>query len=437
MEHRESDWDAVDSDNGPGRAARPLEGVRVLDLTRHMTGPYATVLLSDYGADVIKVESVPFGDPSRRTGTAFQDGESGLFLIWNRGKRSIALDMRSPDGVEAVQRLAKTCDVLIENYRPGVADKIGVGYDELSKLNPRLIHVSISAFGADGPRRHDPGTDPVVQAMSGVMSVTGEADGEPLYVGVPIADFTGAMVGAQAVMLGLLSRARTGRGQKIDVSMLNALMSSLTTRLASYWYGGETPTRHGNEHSVVAPYQAFQTKDGWAVAGVWGGGADPWERFCRAIDRIDLFEEPRFATNVDRVARREELAAILDEVFITATTAEWQQRFQDARALFGPVLNIPEAVTQPQAEATGLVTSVEHPTLGTIPMMSPSITLSETPGAIRRHPPLLGEHSVNVLEELGYTPEEIAALIDAGTVQVSEHVPVPQPDDPTVGSVAL
>jgi crotonobetainyl-CoA:carnitine CoA-transferase CaiB-like acyl-CoA transferase len=239
------------------------------------------------------------------------------------------------------------------------------------------------------------------------------------------------------VMLGLLSRARTGRGQKIDVSMLNALMSSLTTRLASYWYGGETPTRHGNEHSVVAPYQAFQTKDGWAVAGVWGGGSDPWRRFCVAIDRMDLFEEPRFATNLDRVALRQELNDILDEVFITATTEEWQQRFQDARALFGPVLSIPDAVTQPQAAATGLVTSVEHPKLGTIPMLSPSIELSDTPGAIRRHPPLLGEHSVDVLEELGYAPEEIAALIEAGTVQVSAQSPAPQPDDPTVGSVSL
>ena len=251
---------------------KPLDGIRVLDLTRHMAGPYATQMLSDYGAEVIKVESVPYGDPSRRTGTTFIGEESGLFLIWNHGKRSFAVDMRSPDGLRAVQRLAATADVLIENYRPGVADKIGLGYDRLSRENPGLIYVSLSAFGSTGPWAGDPGTDPVVQAMSGVMSVTGESDGEPLLIGVPVADFTGAMVAAHASMLGLFAREKTGRGQRAEVSMLHALMSSLTTRLASHWFGGETPGRHGNQHSVVAPYQAFKTSDGHAVAGVWGAG---------------------------------------------------------------------------------------------------------------------------------------------------------------------
>jgi crotonobetainyl-CoA:carnitine CoA-transferase CaiB-like acyl-CoA transferase len=393
-----------------------------------MTGPYCTVFLSDYGADVIKVESVPFGDPSRRTGTAFVGDESGLFLIWNRGKRSLAIDLRKPEGLAAARKLAETCDVVIENYRPGVADKIGLGYDELSAVNERLVYVSISAFGSSGPWVADPGTDPVVQAMSGVMSVTGEADGEPLYVGVPIADFTAAMVGVQAVLLGLMSRATTGRGQKVEVSMLYALMSSLTTRLASYWFGGETPGRHGNEHSVVAPYQAFKTADGYAVAGVWGAG-EAWPRFCEAIDRMDLVDREGFRTNVERVENRAELRELLGEIFVQRTTDDWRKRFHDARALFGPVMDIPEALEQEQVAHGNLVTSVEHPTLGQVPQLRPIIELADTPGEIARHPPLLGEHSAEILGELGYSPEEIDELVDAGTVivapqpVVAAHVP--------------
>jgi crotonobetainyl-CoA:carnitine CoA-transferase CaiB-like acyl-CoA transferase len=402
---------------------KPLDSIRVVDLTRHMAGPYATQMLSDYGADVIKVESIPFGDPSRRTGTSFVGDESGLFLIWNRGKRSFAVDMRSPAGLRAVQRLAATADVLIENYRPGVADRIGLGYDELSLENPRLVYVSLSAFGSTGPWAGDPGTDPVVQAMSGVMSVTGESDGEPLLIGVPVADFTGAMVAAQAAMLGLFARERTGRGQRADVSMLHALMSSLTTRLASHWFSGETPGRHGNQHSVVAPYQAFKTADGHAVAGVWGAG-EAWPRFCAAVGRPDLVDHPDFAENVDRVANREQLNAILKPIFAQRTTDEWRRRFQETKALFGPILSIPEAVEHEQALATGVVTSIDHDTLGTIPSIAPVIGLSETPGDIAAPPPVLGQHTAEILCELGYSREDVRQMAGDGIVLVKEPDPV-------------
>jgi formyl-CoA transferase/CoA:oxalate CoA-transferase len=259
--------------------------------------------------------------------------------------------------------------------------------------------------------------------MSGVMSVTGESDGEPLLIGVPVADFTGAMVAAQAAMLGLFARERTGRGQRADVSMLHALMSSLTTRLASHWFSGETPGRHGNQHSVVAPYQAFKTADGHAVAGVWGAG-EAWPRFCAAVGRPDLVDHPDFAENVDRVANREQLNAILKPIFAQRTTDEWRRRFQETKALFGPILSIPEAVEHEQALATGVVTSIDHDTLGTIPSIAPVIGLSETPGDIAAPPPVLGQHTAEILCELGYSREDVRQMAGDGIVLVKEPDPV-------------
>lgn len=397
---------------------KPLDGIKVLDFTRHMAGPYGTMLLGDYGADVIKVESVPDGDGSRTIGTAFVDGESALFLIWNRGKRSIALDMRTSEGLEAVHRLVAEADVVVASYRPGVADQIGIGYDALSAINPRLVYVAVSAFGADGPLAPYPGTDPVVQAMSGVMSVTGEPDGGPNLVGVPMADFTGAMVGAQAVMLGLFARERTGKGQMIDVSMLYALLSSLTTRLASHWVDGEDPGRFGSAHSVVVPYEAFKTSDGYAVAGVWGG-ADGWERFCRAIGEPALAHDERYLTNPQRVAARPELTKYLNKIFITKTTAEWQESFNEHRALYGPVLTFSQILNHPQVQQAGLVQTVNHPTVGEIPQLGPVIYLHDTPGEIAGPPPLLGQHSREVLAEVGYNGAEIDELVAAGTIMES------------------
>jgi formyl-CoA transferase/CoA:oxalate CoA-transferase len=256
--------------------------------------------------------------------------------------------------------------------------------------------------------------------MSGVMSVTGEADGGPLLIGVPIADYSGAMTGAQAALLGLLARERTGRGQKVEISMLHALISALTTRLASHWFGGVEPTRHGSQHSVVAPYQAFRTADGWAVAGVWGAG-DAWPRFCEAIGREDMVEHPDFDTNENRVANRTALNAILDPIFLERTTAEWRDRFHDARALFGPIHSVPEAVTQEQVRHAGFVTEVDHPTLGPIPQLRPAIDLMETPGDIAGPPPILGQHSFEVLGEIGYTRDELDRMVADGVLVVPER----------------
>lgn len=395
-----------------------LEGTRVADFSRQMSAPYATVLLGDYGADVVKVEALPHGDSSRRIGTAFVDGESALFLMWNRNKRSLAIDLRSPDSREIVRRLVEASDVLVENFRPGVTEAMGIGYEAMSELNPRLIYASLTAFGREGPMAGAPGTDPVVQAMSGVMSLTGEADGGPVLVGLPIADFTGAMMLTQGVLLGLLARDRTGCGQRVDTPMLAGLVFGLTTRLASYWADGNEPKRHGSAHSVVAPYQVYQASDGDVVAGAWAPEA--WPRFCAAVQREDLIEDGRFATNADRVENREQLNVILKEIFAEQTTAEWEERFRAANALFAEVCSVPRILAHPQMDALGMVQEVEHARIGPIPQLGPPIFMSKTPGGIKGPPPVLGQHSAEVLGHLGYSTSEIEKFHATGVIHAPE-----------------
>lgn len=398
-----------------------LQGVRVVDFTRHMSGPYCTLLLGDFGADVIKVESMPHGDPTRKMGTAFIDGESSLFLIWNRSKRSLALDTRKPQAREILHRLVSKADVLAENFRPGVAQKMGLGYEELAALNSRLIYLSISAFGASGPYARVPGTDPVVQAMSGVMSVTGEAGRDPVLVGFPVADFASAMVAVQGVLLGLLARHATGRGQRVDIPMLASLVFGLTTRLATYWGSGKEPVREGSSHSAVAPYQRYVAQDGDIVAGAWT--TDSWPRFCQALELPELVDDPRFADNVQRMRNRAALNDILDATFRTRTVAQWEQAFRQSNGLFGPVLTIPQMLEHPQVKALGIVQSLEHPKLGPIPHIASPIFMSDTPAEVRLPPPQYGQHTQQVLNELGYSDRQVAELASAQVVHLAavEH----------------
>jgi crotonobetainyl-CoA:carnitine CoA-transferase CaiB-like acyl-CoA transferase len=396
---------------------RALDGLRVVDLTHHMAGPFATLILADHGADVVKVESL-HGDASRRGGADYFGDQSALFLLWNRGKRSVSVDMRTPEGREILHDLIRDADVLVENFRPGTTERMGIGYEEMSALNERLIYCSVSAFGPQAPLREVPGTDPVVQATSGIMSLTGERGGNGVLIGAPVADFTGAMHAVQGILLALLARERTGRGQLVEVPMLFAMLSMLSTRLGTYWTTGEDPVPFGSEHAVHVPYRVFSTADGQAMAGTFG--ADSWDKFCHAIDHDELLEDPRFTTGTLRREHREEMSAILEPILAERTTAEWQERFNEAGALFAPVLSLSQILNHPQVEEAGLVQSVRHPTVGEVPQIGPPIAMSATPARIERPPPLLGEHTDQVLAALGYDAERIEALHAGGVIASPE-----------------
>ena len=411
-------------DDTPG--VRPLDGIVVVDLTRQMSGPYASMVLGDFGAEVIKVESAPGGDGARHIGTTFIGGESTMFLTWNRNKRSICVDLRSAQGRAVLDGLIEGADVVMENFRPGVAEDMGVGAESVLARNPRVVYCSINAFGSTGPWSRRPGTDPVVQAMSGVMSVTGERDGSPNLVGIPVADFSSAMLAVQGILLALMARDRTGRGQRVEIPMLHALVFGLTTRVGPFFANGEDPGRWGNQHSQVVPYQAFQTKDGYAVAGTWGD--KDWAGFCAALDWAELADDERFATNVERVARRDELTEMLQERFLDRTTAEWEEIFSARKVLFAPVNTFSEVFDHPQSKALGLVTEVDHPTAGRQQQVAPAVRLDATPAAIVRPSPLLGQHTREILLERGWSDEQVDALVGDGFL-VEASLPVGAADD--------
>jgi crotonobetainyl-CoA:carnitine CoA-transferase CaiB-like acyl-CoA transferase len=393
---------------------KPLAGVRIIDFTRHMSGPYATMVMGDFGADVVKVESLPNGDPSRATGTFYVEGVSTMFLTWNRNKRSIGIDLRNPEGVTIAQRLIAGADVVVENYTPSVADRIGIGYEKARELNPRIVYLSCSAFGSVGPWANRPGTDPVVQAISGVMSVTGERDGGPVLVGIPVADFASAMINVQAMLLGLMARDRSGEGQRIEAPMLAALALGLTTRVGAYFATGENPVRWGSQHSQVVPYQAFRTADGYAVAGAWDEKA--WKPICSLLGIPDIGNDERFDTNPKRVENRDEITEILAARMVLKTTREWEKLFEEAGLLFAPVNTFSDVLESDHAKAMGLVEEFDHPVAGRIRTVAPAIRMTRTPADTLAAPPLLGQHTRAILAETGYSGAEIDRLLAEGLV---------------------
>ncbi len=384
---------------------RALDGLRVIDLTQVMAGPYCCMLLGDMGADVIKVEP-PGGEASRHVAFEIAPGVSGPFLAVNRNKRGLTLDLKRPEAVAVLTRLVATADVLVENYRPGVARRLGIDYETLRQVNPRLVYCSISGFGHSGPRWKQPGYDAIMQAEGGLMSITGTADGPPVRLGVAIVDIVSGMFAAYGVAMALLARERTGQGQEVDLAMLDATVALLTYQAGNYFASGKVPARLGNRHPSIVPYETFAASDGDFVLAV--GNDEQWRRFCAIAG---LPEEERFATNRQRVTANEVLRPFVADLLRTEPRQFWLDRLTAAGVPCGSVRNLQELFDDPQLGAREMIARVEHATIGQLRTLGVPIKLSEMPGAVRTPPPTLGQHTDAVLErDLGFSADAIAAL---------------------------
>ncbi|HEY6366312.1 MAG TPA: CoA transferase [Candidatus Binatia bacterium] len=387
----------------------PLDGIRVLDFTRVLAGPYCTMFLGDLGAEVVKVEQPGVGDDTRGWGPPFAGGESAYFLCVNRNKKSITVDLKSKQGVALLRRLAGCADVLIENFRPGTMERLGLGEKDLRAANPRLIYASLSGFGADGPMSDAPGYDLIVQAWGGLMSITGQPDGEPTKVGVAIIDLVAGLMLGKSIAAALFAREKTGVGQKIDTSLLEAEVACLINVGSNYLVEGSIPRRWGNAHPSIVPYQSFKTADGYLVIGVASEGI--WRRFCAAIGRAEWADNPRFAKNANRVENRGALVAAIAEIFQGRETDAWLKRLNEAGVPCAPVQTVDQVFKAPQVLHREMLVDVEHPTAGTMPMAGIPVKFSATPASVRLPPPLLGQHTEEVLESwLGMNDKEISEL---------------------------
>ena len=392
----------------------PLDGIRVIDLSRVVSGPLCTMNLADMGADVIKIEEPGRGDESRAFGPPFLGGESPYYLSVNRNKRSCTVNLKRDAGKAILWRLLDTADVVVQNFRPGAMARLGLDYDAVAARHPRLIYCSISGFGDSGPDAVRPGYDLVVQGESGLMDLTGEADGPPTRIGTSIADLTAGVMAAQGITLALYARQTTGRGQHVKIAMLDAVASLLTYNAGNYFATGESPTRRGNDHPSVVPYQTLRAKDGWMNLAVANDSL--WVRYCDAIERPDLRDDPRFATAPERVNHRATLVPIIVALPAARTVQQWVDLLGAAGVPCGRIRNVAEVCTNPQLTERGKVVDRPHPTAGIVTMIGLPIELSDTPGRIRTAPPLLGEHTDDVLRDAGYTDDEIHTLRKDGAI---------------------
>ena len=376
---------------------QPLNGIRVLDLSRVLAGPYCTMVLGDLGADVIKVES-PEGDETRGWGPPFAAGESAYYLCVNRNKRSIVVDFKTDEGRRIIHELVKRSDVLVENFRPGTLARYSLDFESASGINPNLIYCSITGFGQTGPLRDKPGYDFMIQAMGGLMSITGEPDGEPMKVGVAVADLFAGQNAVIAILAALHARGQTGKGQHLDLSLFDSQVGMLANVASNYLMSGNLPKRYGNAHANIVPYQSFQASEAWFVVAV--GNDRQFEKLCEVIGQSELVSDERFHLNSGRVKNREELISILKPIFLTRTAGEWLSVLENAGIPCGPINTLDKVFSTPQVEAREMLVPMEHAEIGDLRLVGSPLKFSDTSVDYRIPPPRLGEHTEEILKEL-------------------------------------
>ena len=396
-------------------AAGPLAGIRVVDLSRVLSGPYCTMLLGDMGAEVIKIERPGSGDDTRAFAPPFQGEEAAYYLSVNRNKKSLTLDLKADDGKALLWRLIETADVLVQNFRPGAMDRLGFGYQAVAACRPGMVYASISGFGASGPEANRPGYDLIVQGESGLMDITGPADGPPHKLGTSIGDLVAGMMASQGIIAALYVRRETGRGQHVMVSMLEALAALLTYNAGIYYATGQSPARRGNAHPTIVPYETFEAADGWLNVGVANDSL--WERFCEAIQRSDIAVDARFAKAPDRVRNREALIPLLSEILKTRARDDWIAALDAAGVPCGAIRTVGEVCESATLKSRGMIREMRHETAGIVRTIANPVHMSETAITTYAPPPRLGEHTDEVLANLlEMAPEEIAALKQRGVV---------------------
>lgn len=378
---------------------QPLNGIRVLDLSRVLAGPYCTMVLGDLGADVIKVEP-PEGDETRGWGPPFAQGESAYYLCVNRNKRDIVINLKTEEGKKILRELALQSDVLVENFRPGTLERFSLDFETLHELNPKLIYCSITGFGQTGSMRDKPGYDFIIQALGGLMSITGEPEGEPMKTGVAVVDLLAGQNAIIAILAALQARTLTGKGQHLDIALFDSQLGWLANVASNYLISGELPKRHGNAHPNIVPYQSFKASDGWFAIAV--GNDRQFVRLCEVLGTPEMAVDERFAVNSSRVQNREALIPLLKPIFATRSASEWLDSLEKAEIPCGPINNFEQVFAMPNVKEREMLVKMNHPTIGELPLVSSPLKMSDTPVEYRLPPPLMGEHTEQVLRELGY-----------------------------------